>query len=126
MIIYSHELDHIIATTSFMSRDLDNLQATKLRVFTLVVLSAGGRKQKQILMIKKKAPNFSQSNYGLIHVLTSEALQQLERTKKIKVCSINIHEILKYTANVLTIKTTGTGNCRGPVGKICTIYGKGL
>ena len=31
-----------------------------------------------------------------------------------------------YTANVLTIKTTGTGNCRGPAGKICTIYGKGL
>ena len=34
--------------------------------------------------------------------------------------------ILTYTANVLTIKTTGTGNCRGPAGKICTIYGKGL
>ena len=32
-------LDHIIATTSFMSRDLDNLQATKL------LFSAGGRKQ---------------------------------------------------------------------------------
>ena len=31
-----------------------------------------------------------------------------------------------YIANVLTIKTTGTGNCRGPAGKICTIYGKGL
>ena len=31
-----------------------------------------------------------------------------------------------YTANVLTIKTTGTGNCGGPAGKICTIYGKGL
>ena len=31
-----------------------------------------------------------------------------------------------HTANVLTIKTTGTGNCRGPAGKICTIYGKGL
>ena len=31
-------LDHIIATTSFMSRDLDNLQATKL------LFSAGGRK----------------------------------------------------------------------------------
>ena len=31
-----------------------------------------------------------------------------------------------YTANVLTIKTAGTGNCRGPAGKICTIYGKGL
>ena len=31
-----------------------------------------------------------------------------------------------YTVNVLTIKTTGTGNCRGPAGKICTIYGKGL
>ena len=46
--IYSHELDHIIATTSFMSRDIDNLQATKLRVFTLVVFSAGGRNQKQI------------------------------------------------------------------------------
>ena len=32
-------LDHIIATTSFMSRDLDNLQATKL------LFSVGGRKQ---------------------------------------------------------------------------------
>ena len=32
----------------------------------------------------------------------------------------------QYTANVLTIKTTGTGNCGGPAGKICTIYGKGL
>ena len=32
----------------------------------------------------------------------------------------------KYTANVLTIKTTETGNCGGPAGKICTIYGKGL
>ena len=32
----------------------------------------------------------------------------------------------KYTANVLTIKTTGTGNCGVPAGKICTIYGKGL
>jgi hypothetical protein len=31
-----------------------------------------------------------------------------------------------YTANVLTIKTTGTGNCGVPAGKICTIYGKGL
>ena len=29
-------------------------------------------------------------------------------------------------ANVLTIKTTGTGNCREPAGKICTIYEKGL
>ena len=29
--IFIHmNLDHIIATTSFMSRDLDNLQATKL------------------------------------------------------------------------------------------------
>ncbi len=28
-----------------MSRDLDNHQATKLRVCTLVVFSAGGRKQ---------------------------------------------------------------------------------
>ena len=32
----------------------------------------------------------------------------------------------KYIANVLTIKTTGTGNCGGPAGTICTIYGKGL
>ena len=32
----------------------------------------------------------------------------------------------QYTANVLTIKTTGTGNCGVPAGKICTIYGKGL
>jgi hypothetical protein len=31
-----------------------------------------------------------------------------------------------YTANVLTIETTGTGNCGVPVGKICTLYGKGL
>ena len=31
-----------------------------------------------------------------------------------------------YTANVLTIKTKGTGNWRVPAGKICTIYGKGL
>jgi uncharacterized protein YqgC (DUF456 family) len=30
------------------------------------------------------------------------------------------------TANVLTIKTAGTGNCGVPAGKICTIYGKGL
>ena len=38
--IFIHmNLDHIIATTSFMSRDLDNLQATKL------LFSAGGRKQ---------------------------------------------------------------------------------
>ena len=29
--IYSHELNHIIATTSFMSRVLDNHQATKLK-----------------------------------------------------------------------------------------------
>ena len=29
-----------------------------------------------------------------------------------------------YTANVLTIKTMGTGNCRVPAGKICTIYEK--
>ena len=29
----------------------------------------------------------------------------------------------QYTANVLTIKTTGTGNCWVPGGKICTIYG---
>ena len=28
-----------------------------------------------------------------------------------------------HTANVLTIKTTGTGNCGVPAGKICTIYG---
>ena len=33
---------------------------------------------------------------------------------------------VSYTANVLTIKTTGTGNCGVPAGKICTIYGKGL
>ena len=32
----------------------------------------------------------------------------------------------QYTANVLTIKTKGTGNCGVPAGKICTIYGKGL
>ena len=31
-----------------------------------------------------------------------------------------------YTANVLTIKTTETGNCGDSAGKICTIYGKGL
>ena len=31
---------------------------------------------------------------------------------------------LVYTANVLTIKTMGTGNCGGPAGKTCTIYGK--
>ena len=35
-------------------------------------------------------------------------------------------KVIKYTANVLTIKTTGTGNCRGPAGKIRTIYRKGL
>ena len=31
---------------------------------------------------------------------------------------------MHYTANVLTIKTTGTGNCGVPAGKICTIYVK--
>ena len=31
-----------------------------------------------------------------------------------------------YTANVLTIKTKGTGNFGAPARKICTIYGKGL
>ena len=41
----SQELNYNIATTSFMSRGLDNLQATKLRVCTLVLFSAGGRKQ---------------------------------------------------------------------------------
>ena len=37
-----------------------------------------------------------------------------------------IHLLVEYTANVLTKKTTGTGNCGVPAGKICTIYGKGL
>ena len=45
--MYSHELNQIIATISFMSRDLDNHQATKLRVFTLVVFSAKGTKQNK-------------------------------------------------------------------------------
>ena len=42
--------------------------------------------------------------------------------------SISDHDYIlkKYTANVLTIKTTGTGNCGVPAGKICTIYRKGL
>ena len=31
-----------------------------------------------------------------------------------------------YTANFYPMKTTGTGNCGVPAGKICTIYGKGL
>ena len=43
----SQELNYNVATICFMSRDLDNHQATKLRVCTLVVFSAGGRKQKK-------------------------------------------------------------------------------
>ena len=39
---------------------------------------------------------------------------------------MKINLMKMYTANVLTIRTTGTGNCGGPAGKICTIYGKGL
>ena len=45
VVYISQELNYNIATTSFMSRGLDNLQATKLRVCTLVLFSAGGRKQ---------------------------------------------------------------------------------
>ena len=43
-------------------------------------------------------------------------------------CAMYVYIVLhiRYTANVLTIKTTGTGNCGVPAGKICTIYGKGL
>ena len=35
-------------------------------------------------------------------------------------------QLQPYTADVLTIKTTGTGKCGGTAGKICTIYEKGL
>ena len=56
MISYSHELDHIIATTSFMSRDLDNLQATKL------LFSAGGRKIEFLDQIEKA---LSTSRYSM-------------------------------------------------------------
>ena len=45
--IYLHQLNHIIATTFFMSRVLDNHQATKLKVCTLVVFSTGGKKQNK-------------------------------------------------------------------------------
>ena len=34
--------------------------------------------------------------------------------------------VRKYTANFYPMKTTGTRNCGVPVGKICTINGKGL
>ena len=43
----SQELNYNFATICFMSRGLDNHQATKLRVCTLVVFSAGGRKQNR-------------------------------------------------------------------------------
>ena len=46
----------------------------------------------------------------------------------INIFSFGVHckPLQVYTSNVLTIKTSGTGNCGVPAGKICTIYGKGL
>ena len=44
----SQELNYNFATTYFMSRCLDNHQATKLRVCTLVMFSAGKLKTQQI------------------------------------------------------------------------------
>ena len=39
---------------------------------------------------------------------------------------LNSHSDFIYTANGMTIKTTGTGKSGAPAGKVCTIYGKGL
>ena len=44
----SQEFNYNVATNFFMSRDLDNHQATKLRVCTLVMFSAGKLKTQQI------------------------------------------------------------------------------
>ena len=58
------------------------------------------------------------------HLMTSSLWKSLISRSVFAVC---IWEwLVFYTANVLTIKTTGTGKSGAPAGKICTIYGKGL
>ena len=61
----SQELNYNIATISFMSRGLDNLQATKLRVCTLVVFSAGGRKHDKYNHFNNFRADYLRGSRGL-------------------------------------------------------------
>ena len=69
--IYSHELNHIIAT-----RDLDNHQATKLRVCTLVVFSAGGRKHLHTIINKNHGLFTKGRSMVMYAIKTSEPVIQ--------------------------------------------------
>ena len=57
-------------------------------------------------------------------IVEKDGPNSIEGKNKLMKLQKRLPELLS-TANVLTIKTRGTGNCGVPVGKISTIYGKG-
>ena len=78
------------------------------------------------------AIGFSESRKGYFDTLYALDGGKAPRSERPK-AKVFIHKQVRqsafsatHTANVSTIKTTGTGNCGVPSGKICNIYGKGL
>ena len=84
---------------------------------------------------KFKGPNFPiQAPVELTNTLYRSSVKNKIKLGKHFSCAFSnkkignaiLELVFEYTANLYHMKTTGTGNCGIPAGKICTIYGKGL
>ena len=75
-IYISQEFNYNFATICFMSRDLNNHQATKIRVCTLVVFSAGGRKHLHTIINKNHGLFTKGRSMVMYAIKTSEPVIQ--------------------------------------------------